>query len=286
MIEVAYWFDTSLAMTQKMFVEIAMGPPDTTLPGLTNILPYSNERPSKSGTNITSLVCEPQKIKDLHYINFHRSGFIAFVVLGIIIIFSPVVIIPILQRQRFARSDEARYTRLAWVADGDLQLLRLAHEGKAPRGDWEHADEEIPVPPGQDETCVGELDIKNPKHPVIKAHAMPTTDGAATLALPQQGYSSTSGPPVVVQMNQNYDMQPLRHSIQPLVSKGPSARSSTHAPTYPDDKNTSPGHSIAPSGSTAPSAPGVSDPNSAAIPFHISRRPVSQGSQQDQTQSN
>ena len=141
-----------------MLIEIATGPPDTNLPGLVNNLPTLDEG---TKTDFTSIICGFQKAKNPLFVNFNRSGFIAFVVLGIIVIFSPLVVLPITQKLLSAKR------RLAWVEDDNLQLLRMAHEGKNIGGTWEQADEGVPMPEGG-ATQVGVLDISNEKHPTIQ----------------------------------------------------------------------------------------------------------------------
>lgn len=96
-----------------MFVEIATGPPDPTLPGLENSLPAEDEWATNAGVNYTSIICGSQKIKDSSYSNFHKAGLIAFIVLGVVVIISPPIIIRIVQG---LEAFDAR-RRLAWVVD-------------------------------------------------------------------------------------------------------------------------------------------------------------------------
>lgn len=188
--EVSNWFHISLAMFQKMLVEIATGPPDTTAPGLYNSLPQLAED-TGFGPNYIPIICGWQKIHNSGFVNYHAGGFIAFIVLGFLVIASPLLIIPAVQK--FALSSARR---LAWIEDGDLQLLRMAHKGACGGENWDHADEEIPIPREGDPSSVGVLDIAtNPDHPVISPRAI--TNGLHHVSAP----NAQSGPATIVNTN-------------------------------------------------------------------------------------
>ena len=228
-IEASYWFDISLAQVQRMIVEVATGPPDPTLPGLVNSLPIFDEYTS-SGTNYTQIICGSQKVRSLGYTNFNTVGFIIFVALGVAIIMSPSIVIPTVQK--FLSPDR----QLAWITDGDLQLLRLAHEGRMIGGTWKGANENIPMPENGDPTQVGRLDISNPKHPVIVPRSISVAEGKQPASPPSRPDQSPSQPqPSPSQhtqpMTQANSTMPHRISRRPVPSTNPPSSGPASRPT-------------------------------------------------------
>lgn len=164
-IEVSHWFNISLARFQQAIVEIATGPAEQTIAGLTNTLPVA-ALSIENGTKITKLICEAQKVKSQDFVNFNLFGFVIFVALGAAIIFSPIFLIPIIQRYMLANA-----RRIAWTVDNNMQLFRLAHEAVGCGDKWEKTDKDIPIPGRGNGNVVGFLDTDNIYHPLLKGQS-------------------------------------------------------------------------------------------------------------------
>ncbi|RSL94851.1 hypothetical protein CDV31_014139 [Fusarium ambrosium] len=121
--EVRYWFNIGLAKLQLQLINIATGPPDTTLPGLINMLPVL----SAGQDDTVKIVCSSQKIRNVEFKNYHSSGLISLVVIGGVLILV-TSIVPSFPRMR--NNNTARY----WVSYGMRELLRMATIGGGVQG--------------------------------------------------------------------------------------------------------------------------------------------------------
>ncbi|KAL2671630.1 hypothetical protein Neosp_014220 [[Neocosmospora] mangrovei] len=121
--EVRYWFNIGLAKLQLQLINIATGPPDTTLPGLINMLPVL----SAGQDDIVKTICSSQKIRNVEFKNYHSSGLISLVVIGglLILVTSIAPYFPWVRNK-----NTARY----WVSYGMLELLRMATIGGGVQG--------------------------------------------------------------------------------------------------------------------------------------------------------
>ncbi|KAL5319167.1 hypothetical protein ACEPPN_012216 [Leptodophora sp. 'Broadleaf-Isolate-01'] len=132
--EVDYWFKSGLAKLQLHLINIATGPPDTTLPGLQNFLPIM----SADRDDLVEIICTSQKIHNAEFKNYHRSGFIALTVIG-----GFLILFPILVRSIYTCYWSQREDVLSWTSYGYLQLLRMATEGVEVQG-WRGCDSDTP----------------------------------------------------------------------------------------------------------------------------------------------
>jgi hypothetical protein len=148
-LEMENLFNITLASLQRLVVDQAMGPADSTLlPVLT--------RPN---TTEEQKVCENQKIRSDSYTSINVLGLILiFVIGGPIIVTSFTLPIIVRQIQKWQNS----YSTLEWIVNDTLQLQRLAHEAVG-SGIWQDTDGDFPTT-AQCE-LLAELDVTNPTHP-------------------------------------------------------------------------------------------------------------------------
>ncbi|KAI9148290.1 hypothetical protein HJFPF1_12118 [Paramyrothecium foliicola] len=133
--EVEYWFLIGLAKLQLATVNVALGPNDPTVPGITDYTPYV----VSGRDDILDIVCSSQKIFNLEFKNLHRAGFITLAVLGGLCIIVPSLVTRFII-WRWKNSREV----LSWIAYGQLQLQRMAAEGAGVPG-WVNAGEDVPI---------------------------------------------------------------------------------------------------------------------------------------------
>ncbi|KAG4428969.1 hypothetical protein IFR05_015551 [Cadophora sp. M221] len=84
--EVDYWFKNGLAKLQLQLISIATGPPDPKLPGLQNALPII----SYGRDDLVDKICGWQKVYNVEFKNYHRTGFIVLVVIGSLLVLVPI----------------------------------------------------------------------------------------------------------------------------------------------------------------------------------------------------
>ncbi|KAH8590047.1 hypothetical protein B0O99DRAFT_655110 [Bisporella sp. PMI_857] len=132
--EVSYWFKNGLAKLQLHLINIAIGPPDTTLSGLQNLLPIL----SADRDDLVEIICSSQKVHNVEFKNYHRAGIIALVAIG-----GFLILFPIPFRCFYTWRWKQREDILSWSSYGALQLLRMVIEGVGVHG-WLGCDNDTP----------------------------------------------------------------------------------------------------------------------------------------------
>jgi hypothetical protein len=172
------WFETSLAKMQAYVVEFADVTADMNEFNSNGTVSFINT----DGEFLAAWksACANQKISNTgQYQTFSFFGIVFLVVVGCAIIFISWLLNPVMRF--FTRPDNPR--RLAYVADGNLQLQRMAFYG-AGYQDWEEQDEEIPHPKAMRLPC-----------PVL--YASPTS----AILYPQRKLNPNRGVPVPANEN-------------------------------------------------------------------------------------
>ncbi|KAI1752806.1 hypothetical protein F4782DRAFT_546419 [Xylaria castorea] len=135
-LDVAHWWDISMAIAQAICLDSAYG--------------LSDPAVEKSRQNYTTPefdnVCRNQKIKSTAYTSLSIFG---------------LVFTYLLQKRR----SYGQYKHLEWTANATLQLQRLAHEGIG-QGTWSKGAETIPTT--KEDESLALLDISNLEHPVLR----------------------------------------------------------------------------------------------------------------------
>lgn len=112
--------------------------------------------------------CESQMVRNVAgYQNFSTVGVVVILVLGglLVLVGWWVDVLTAWVQGRW-KSREGEYRRLSWVADGYLQLQRLAWEGVGV-GEWGGCDELVPVMRDEKGELmrVPRLDVEDSTHP-------------------------------------------------------------------------------------------------------------------------
>jgi len=157
--EVDYWFKNGLAKLQLQLINIAIGPPDITLPGLQNVLPIM----SGDRDDLVEMICSSQKVHNVEFKNYHRTGFITLIAIGGFLILCPVLI-----RSFYTWYWKQREDVLSWTSYGYLQLLRMAAEGVGVHGWWD-CDSDTPYLKPLD-SLAGDLDARRVNEINRRAH--------------------------------------------------------------------------------------------------------------------
>lgn len=152
--EVMYWHAISMADIQRLTVEIATGPSDTSMNKYVHKqLPGETNSPS----------CLPQKVRSTAYTSFSVLGLVITLTIGGLIILISNLIEPFsafLQRQY----KKGTYQRFEWVTNETLQLQRMVHE-ELGLGTWDGASTSVPVT--ERDRQLGVLDVSDETHPVM-----------------------------------------------------------------------------------------------------------------------
>lgn len=192
--EAAHWFNARLAMLQLHFVRVATGPRDSTSAFVDSMDTASDA----AGHDFRAAVCGAQKIHDGEYKNFHRGGFVALAVIGATLIVLPLVLI--WGVMFWGRHWDRRFV-LEWASYGNLQLLRMAHEGAGVDG-WKGAGREVPWAEGGGKIASldvearvdGEVHPRFVKAPAAKPASITATTTSGTQQVDGQDGGGTGGP--------------------------------------------------------------------------------------------
>lgn len=146
--EATQMFQTALANVQLRIVDFLTNTWFTNTTRNLLVLAASAVDPDDKGPEMEAL-CRQQRVQSTaEYQSFSLAGVI------IVCVLSPAVITTswflescVKQRKSLQSNGSKRYRRLAWVADGKLQLLRMALTGSGYRG-WEHEMDDVPVRSG------------------------------------------------------------------------------------------------------------------------------------------
>jgi hypothetical protein len=153
-LDVAHWWDISLAGAQAVFIDTAYGPTDPEI--LQSHVPFTTP-------NLMTL-CSSQKIRTTAYSSFNMFGLCFTFVVGTLITVTSYLLEPVsasLQKKR----GHGQYGHLEWTTNATLQLQRLAHE-EIGLGSWSGGTDAIPVTKAR--TMLGCLDITNQDRPVLR----------------------------------------------------------------------------------------------------------------------
>ncbi|KAI0458885.1 hypothetical protein F5B21DRAFT_527707 [Xylaria acuta] len=135
------------------FVDTAYGPTDSTI--------------LQSWVNFTSPalkeLCNSQIIQSTAYGSFSLFGLFFTLVVGLLIVLISYLLEPI--SEYLCKRGYNQYAHLEWVANGTLQLQRLAHE-ELGSGVWSGCVGDIPT--GKEDELLGSLDITDLDHPVLR----------------------------------------------------------------------------------------------------------------------
>ncbi|KAI0206813.1 hypothetical protein F4808DRAFT_466756 [Astrocystis sublimbata] len=162
-LDVSYLWNITLAVMQASFVDTAYGPTDS------DIL--------QSWVNFTSPaltdLCSSQIIQSTAYGSFSMFGLLFTFIVGVLVVLVSYLLEPI-STYLFKRG-YSQYAHLEWVANGTLQLQRLAYEEQG-TGAWSKCIDNIPT----HDKLLRPLDITDLEHPVLrlphKEYAKPPPD--------------------------------------------------------------------------------------------------------------
>ncbi|KAL9620580.1 MAG: hypothetical protein Q9160_004941 [Pyrenula sp. 1 TL-2023] len=167
--EVEHWQATVMTLLQRIVVEHAAGPSDT------SVKKYIEKPSTKEAKHLCSNQKSPhssssdskQKVKSASHTSFSVLGLSVTFVLGGIIVLLELTIEPIF---RFVsrRKRNGLYQRLEWITNETLQLQRMAHEGLG-AGSWIGAADSLPTCTKKDER-LARLDVSDERHPRLVFH--------------------------------------------------------------------------------------------------------------------
>ncbi|KAI0543935.1 hypothetical protein F4679DRAFT_76121 [Xylaria curta] len=153
-LDVAHWWDISMAVAQALYLDSSYGLGDPAL--------------EKSRQNYTTPefdnVCQNQKIKNTAYTSLSIFGLVLTYLAGFLLVVISYLVEPTsawLQK----RGSYWQYKHLEWTTNSTLQLQRLAHEGIG-QGTWSKGAETIPST--KKDEYLGLLDISNLEHPMLR----------------------------------------------------------------------------------------------------------------------
>jgi hypothetical protein len=128
--EVDYWFKNGLAKLQLQLISIATGPPDPKLPGLQNALPII----SYGRNDLVDTICGWQKVYNVEFKNYHRTGFIALVLIG-----GLLILVPVSARWIYSASRKPGDNVSSWNSYEPLELMGIVSED-ASRQVWRNRE--------------------------------------------------------------------------------------------------------------------------------------------------
>ncbi|KAI1735695.1 hypothetical protein F4680DRAFT_469873 [Xylaria scruposa] len=153
-LDVAHWWDISMAVAQALYLDSSYGLGDPVL--------------EKSRQNYTTPefnnVCQNQKIRNTAYTSLSIFGLVLTYLAGFLLVVISYLVEPAsawLQK----RGSNWQYKHLEWTTNATLQLQRLAHEGIG-QGTWSKGAETIPST--KEDEHLGLLDISNLEHPMLR----------------------------------------------------------------------------------------------------------------------
>ncbi|KAI0184252.1 hypothetical protein EV127DRAFT_516280 [Xylaria flabelliformis] len=153
-LDVAHWWDISMAVAQALYLDSSYGLGDPAL-----------ERSRQNYTTPEfSNVCRNQKIKSTAYTSLSIFGLAFTYLVGFLLAVISYLVEPAsawLQK----RGSHWQYKHLEWTTNATLQLQRLAHEGIG-QGTWSKGAQTIPST--KEDEYLGLLDISNLEHPVLR----------------------------------------------------------------------------------------------------------------------
>lgn len=154
--EALHWETISMALLQRLTVELATGPSDKSITKC-----VMNKRPKLSKDQS----CLPQKIRSNAYTSFSVLGLAITLLAGSVIIILSHIVEPlygVLQRRRGKAI--CHYRHLEWVTNETLQLQRMVHE-ELGLGTWTETASSIPVTEKDEKLAV--LDVSDETHPIL-----------------------------------------------------------------------------------------------------------------------
>ncbi|KAI1744856.1 hypothetical protein F4680DRAFT_443335 [Xylaria scruposa] len=143
-LDVNHLWDISLAVMQASFIDTAYGQTDSSI--------------LQSWISFTS-----PALKELSYGSFSLFGVLFTLVVGLLIVLVSYLLEPI--SGYLCKRGHSQYAHLEWMANGTLQLQRLAHE-ELGSGIWSKCIDDIPA--AEQDELLGSLDISDLDHPVLR----------------------------------------------------------------------------------------------------------------------
>ncbi|OAA69848.1 hypothetical protein ISF_03118 [Cordyceps fumosorosea ARSEF 2679] len=167
--EVGYWFNIGLAKLQFGLINIAVGPPDPTLPDLQNMLPTL----TVGQEHLAHRICTSQKIYSPDHKNYNTAGFIFLSVVG-----GLIGLLPLLKPYILRGLSRGRTFSLNWSSYSSSQMQRMAIEGGV-AGNWEYLDDNIPrLIPHDASAGYVDLEYSDPNDPNRQRHPKLSNDTA------------------------------------------------------------------------------------------------------------
>ncbi|KAJ8127132.1 hypothetical protein O1611_g6506 [Lasiodiplodia mahajangana] len=154
-LDVARWWDISMAGRQGSFLSLAYGPSDPSV--------------LAQHTNYTSPelkeLCDSQKIRTTAFGSFSLFGLIFIFLVGGSLVITSYLLEPV-STFLYEKRSYKKYEHLEWTTNATLQLQRLVQE-EAGFGTWSKCIETVPgTKPNE---LLGYLDITNPDHPILQS---------------------------------------------------------------------------------------------------------------------
>ncbi|KAJ2991353.1 hypothetical protein NUW58_g2542 [Xylaria curta] len=153
-LDVARWWDITMAARQASFLSSAYGPND----------PDIFSQRANYTTPELKKVCDSQKMRTTAYASFSLFGLIFIFSIGGTLVVTSYVLEPV-STYLYEKKGYKKYEHLEWTSNGTLQLQRLAHE-EAGFGTWSNCTGTVPS--AEANALLGSLDITNPDHPVLQ----------------------------------------------------------------------------------------------------------------------
>ncbi|KAI0201419.1 hypothetical protein F4808DRAFT_469726 [Astrocystis sublimbata] len=153
-LDVAHWWNISMAARQAAFIGHAYGPTDqaTLSQRINYTMPELRE------------LCESQKTRTTAYGSFSLFGLVFVFLIGCSFVITSYLLEPV-STYLYRKKGYKKYEHLEWTSNSTLQLQRLAQE-KAGFGTWSNCTDLVPR--AKEGELLGELDISNPSHPTLK----------------------------------------------------------------------------------------------------------------------
>ncbi|KAK8093473.1 hypothetical protein PG997_000158 [Apiospora hydei] len=204
-LDVANWWNITLAIQQAAFVSTAMGYPevDTSLKSMIYSPKNDEERH----------LCQNQKIRHKGYASFSLFGLLFTYIFGALVIVMSFALDPIM-RCLHTRRKYRQYQYLEWRTNGALQLHRLAQD-ELRYGKWSGCTEIVPITHPEDR--LADLDISDLEYPrlnggVVGEDTKPEADSHTEIAGSDQVSVETSEDTMLNTDAQNASSESLRTS--------------------------------------------------------------------------
>jgi hypothetical protein len=167
-LEVRHWFNMRLATLQQAVVQYASGP--------TGLSPLATTNGPQSPAE--SALCNAVRVRNVNgHTNFSSLGLGLILGLGGAIILIGLLIKPVTSMIFSRGSSNAKYRRLQWITDNDLQLQRLAYENAGWGGEWSGGTKTVPTT--EDGQELGMIDASDENHPVLVRSSAPAVQSVS-----------------------------------------------------------------------------------------------------------